>query len=253
MYSSAYDLKAFYNTRTGRVVRRVLKDRIAEIWPDVKNLRLLGCGYATPYLRHYIDEAERVISLMPAGQGAHHWPQTADEKNLVCLSEQSEIPIETNSVDRILMIHDLEYCEFLQPNFEEIWRVLKSNGRLLVVVPNRNGFWSHAEWSPFGQGRPFSTSQLYQSLRDNLFTHERTEEALFMPPIQWSPVLKFASGFERIGKTAFPMVAGVHIVEASKQLYGRVDKGQGAKVKIRGRGIFVPKPAARSSTSYASS
>lgn len=243
MQSSAYDLKSFYNTRIGRVVRRVLRQRIETIWPDAKDLRFMSCGYATPYLRNYMDTAERVFSIMPAAQGAHDWPQTGNEKNLVCLSERSELPIETNSIDRVLLIHDLEYCEFMPQHFAEIWRVLKSNGRLLAVVPNRGGFWAHADWSPFGQGSPFSSHQLNQALRENLFVHERTEEALFMPPIQWNSMMKFASTFEKIGQTAIPIAAGVHIVEASKQLYGRVDKGQGAKVKIRGRGIFMPKPA----------
>ena len=243
MQPSAYDLKAFYNTRIGRVVRRTLKDRIEKIWHDVKDLRFMGCGYATPYLRGYMDNAERVFSVMPAGQGAHDWPQAANEKNRVCLSESAELPIETNSIDRALLVHDLEYCEFLQPHFAELWRVLKSNGRLMVITPNRRGLWARSDWSPFGQGRPFSVSQLSQLLRENLFVHETTEEALFMPPVQWNAALKFAGTFEKIGQSTCPMMAGVHIVEASKQLYGRIDKGQGAKVKVRGRGIFMPKPA----------
>ncbi len=200
MYRSVYDLRAFYAGKVGRVVRRVLRERIRAFWPDVKSLRVMGCGYASPYLRIFMEEAERVLALMPAGQGAHHWPANAikseynasqPEKNLVCLAEESELPIETASVDRVLLIHDLEFSEHLKENLGEIWRVLKSNGRLLVIVPNRSGFWARADWSPFGQGTPYSASQIHGYLRDNLFIHERTEEALFVPPVKFSLFLPF--------------------------------------------------------------
>lgn len=240
MYRSVYDIRGFYTTKIGRVVRRILKERIRAFWPDVKGLRVMGCGYATPYLRIFKDDAERVFALMPASQGAHHWPY--DEKNLVCLSEESEIPVETASVDRVLLIHNLEFSEHLKVHLQEIWRVLKSNGRLLVVVPNRSGFWAHADWSPFGQGTPYSATQICNYLRDNQFVHERTEEALFMLPLKWSFFLKSARFMERFGQKYLSVGGGVHMVEATKQLYARADTGSGSRVTVRGRG-FVPVPA----------
>lgn len=242
MYTSVYDLKSFYNTRTGRVVRRVLRERIREMWPDLHGLRVMGTGYAVPYSRMFMGEVERVFSVMPAGQGAHHWPQGAGEKNLVCLAAQAELPIETNSVDRVLMVHDLEFSEFPQPDLQEIWRVLKSSGRLLVIVPNRAGLWAHADWSPFGQGTPYSVNQICHYLRDHLFVHERTEEALFMPPSRSSLFLKSAAFFERTGSKYFPIAAGVHMVEAGKQIYARVDKGSSVTVSTQNRGRLFPLP-----------
>ncbi|MCB1721284.1 MAG: methyltransferase domain-containing protein [Rhodospirillales bacterium] len=240
MYESVYDFKTFYNTRIGRIVRRVLQERIREIWPDVHGLSLMGIGYATPYLRIFREEAERVFAIMPAGQGAHDWPH--EGPNCVALAEQAELPIETNSVDRILMVHNLEFTEFPKPALQEIWRVLKSNGRLLVVTPNRAGLWARTEHSPFGHGTPYSLTQLTHALRDNLFVHETTEEALFVPPLKYSTLLKSAGFFERYGRSILPVVAGVHIVEASKQIYASVDRGSGSTVRIRGRGVFMPKP-----------
>lgn len=243
MYRSVYDLKAFYNSKTGRVLRRVLQKRIRAFWPDVSGLRVMGCGYATPYLGTFRGEAERVIGCMPAGQGVHAWPQGAGEvdKNLVFISEEGELPIENSSVDRILLVHSLEFSELLRPGFEEIWRVLKANGRLLVVVPNRSGFWARADWSPFGHGTPYSASQIRYYLHDNLFVHERTEGALFLPPVKYSLALKSAGMFEYAGAMLWPFMAGVHMVEASKQLFAGADMGAGSKIKVRGRG-FVARP-----------
>jgi SAM-dependent methyltransferase len=244
MYETVYDIKAFYNGMVGRVVRRVIQQRIREIWPNVAGMRILGCGYATPYLRSFMDEAERVTAIMHAPYGAHPWPyhNYPGERNLACLAEESELPIETNSVDRVLLVHNLEYSQLLAENLKEIWRVLKSNGRILVIVPNRSGWWSRADWAPFGHGRPYKASQIQNLLRDHMFVHERCDQALFVPPIKYSLFLKSAGVYEQIGRRFLPVMAGVHIVEASKQLYARADHGSGSRVMVRGRRFF-PRPA----------
>src|SRR5688572_14876337 len=101
MYPSAYDLKGFYNTLGGRIIRRIIRERIMEFWPDVQGQRVMGVGYAAPYLKPFLPGAERTFAVMPAGIGAHDWPE--DQKNLVCVSAEPDLPLETNSVDRILM------------------------------------------------------------------------------------------------------------------------------------------------------
>lgn len=243
MIYSVSDFKAFYASRTGRVVRRLLRQKIQQIWPEVKSLSVLGCGYAVPYLAAFQDQAERVCAVMPAGQGVHRWPASTrgGTKNLVCLSEESELPFEASSMDRIILMHYLEYSEFIHPALQEIWRVLKPNGRLLVVVPNRAGLWARADWSPFGCGTPYSTDQICQYLKTNGFLIENTEEALFMPPVRWSFIMKTSALWERLGRTILPIVSGVHIVEVSKQLFVTATPSSGSRVRVRGRG-FIGRP-----------
>lgn len=236
-----YDLKSFYNGKMGRVVRRIMQERIGRFWPDMRGLRLAGCGYAVPYLRAYRGEAERVVAMMQPETGALHWPH--DEKNCVALSGSNALPLETNSVDRVLLMHGLEHSRHMDLDFDELWRILKSNGRMLVIVPNRSGMWAHADWSPFGQGTPYSWSQLCRRLQEHMFIYERSEEALFLPPIKYSPLLKSAGLLEYIGSHYLPIAAGVHMVEVSKQLYAKPDPGPGSKILSRMPKGFIPKPA----------
>lgn len=247
MQNSAYDLKSFYNGRVGGVVRQVVREAIARAWPDVKGLRVMGCGYAVPYLEDFRGQAERVFALMPAGQGAHVWPSSSG--NLVCLAEESELPVESGSIDCALLVHSLEYSELPLANLSEIWRVLKSNGRLLAVLPNRAGLWSMAGSSPFGHGAPFSCAQTCAALRDSLFTIERAGYALYAPP--FSPFLfhRSARFFERGGAWLYPPFAGLHVIEATKQIYGAMPLRERSGVRIRGRGILVPRPASPDSRS----
>jgi len=214
------DLREFYQSSLGQVARRMIRRRIRLLWPNVRGQRILGIGYATPYLRPFRDEAERVVAVMPAAQGVTYWP--AEGAGLAALADEAELPFETMSMDRVLLIHGLETTEQLRPMMREIWRVLAGNGRLLVVVPNRRGVWARADWTPFGHGFPYSPSQLKQVLRDTMFVPERTDYALFIPPLRSRALLTMAPAWEELGSRWFSAVSGVTIVEASKQIFAGV-------------------------------
>ncbi len=68
------DLRDFYATSLGAVARRMVNPTIRALWPDVGGMSLLGFGYATPYLRPYLDEALRVCAVMPDRMGVLTWP-----------------------------------------------------------------------------------------------------------------------------------------------------------------------------------
>ncbi len=229
---NAYSLKSFYNSRKGKIIRYIVRQKILSTWPEIKSKRLMGYGYAMPYMKPYMDDASRTFNMMPAQLGVHNWPP--ESNNLVCLHEESTLPLETNSVDFVLMVHALEFLDNPEETFEEVWRVLKSTGRLLIVVPNRLGLWARADWSPFGQGRPYSIGQVEDFLNDNLFVHEHTSHALFSPPFEKEILLKGAHFFEKVGPYLYPALGGVHVIEATKQLYagtGKLARAEGRDVK----------------------
>ena len=111
--------------------------------------------------------------------------------------------------------------------------------------------WARSDWAPLGHGTPYSASQVCYHLKENMFVHERTEEALFMPPVKYKFILRMAGAFESFGSNVLPIASGVHMVEASKQLYASIDKGSGLGVRVRGRDVFrgrgVPAPQSFSS------
>jgi SAM-dependent methyltransferase len=219
MFADVVDLREFYGTRLGQVARRMVLHRIRELWPDMAGLRLLGLGYATPYLRPYLAEAERVIALMPAAQGVLHWP--AEGPNRVVLTDEGELPFPDFSIDRVLLIHGLEFSEQVRPMLKEAWRVLAGGGRLLAVVPNRRGIWARLDNTPFGQGHPYTTGQLSHLLREENFTAERTGAALYVPPTRSRMMLRSAAAWEGIGARWFTTFGGVVMVEAVKEIYTR--------------------------------
>ena len=238
MYTDVVDLRDFYETRRGQVARHMIRRTVRALWPDLRGLRVLGLGYATPYLRQFRDEAERVIACMPAGQGVLHWP--LEGPWAVALTEETELPLPDYSVDRVLLVHGLESSENLSDLLDEIWRVLTGDGRVLVVVPNRRGLWAQVERTPFGSGHPYSQSQISKLLRASMFTPTRTGAALFVPPTRSRALLRSAAAWERVGASIFPRFAGVLVVEAGKQLYSPSASAQ--RATRRRRPIVVPFP-----------
>ncbi|MFN8828548.1 MAG: methyltransferase domain-containing protein [Labrys sp. (in: a-proteobacteria)] len=211
------DLRDFYGTPLGGVVRRLVGHKIRSRWPDTTGQRLAGIGFAAPYLSVFQSEAERICALMPATQGVIEWP--AGGPYAAALVEETELPLPDASIDKVLAVHLLEEAESAGDTLREIWRILAPGGTVLIVAPNRRGVWARSDATPFGHGRPFSKPQLTQLLRDALFSPVGWSEALYGPPSRRAYMLRSAVAFERLGATLSAPFAGVHIVEASKQVF----------------------------------
>ena len=108
----------------------------------------------------------------------------------------------------------------------EVWRVLAPSGRVMAVIPNRRGVWTRTDTTPFGHGRPYSRSQITQLLRQTWFTPAAWGEALFLPPVGKGWFLRSAMAWERVGAALSLPFAGVHIVEATKQVYRAIPAGR---------------------------
>ena len=232
MYLDVIDLRAFYADHLGRVAKRLIGARLNERWPSVAGDRVLGIGYATPYLRDLCRDAERVIALMPAAQGVVNWPP--EGPNAAALVADDALPLPDASIDRVLAVHALEMAASAPDQLREIWRVLAPGGRVILVVPNRSGIWARAETTPFGCGRPFGRGQLTVLLHEALFSPLGWTVALAAPPFRRRPWLQTGVAWERVGRNLWPAFAGVIIVEATKQLY------QGLPARERARGRLKP-------------
>jgi SAM-dependent methyltransferase len=211
------DLRNFYTQRLGIVARRFIGRGVRARFADLSGLRVVGVGYATPYLGLFREEAERCMAFMPAVQGAMKWPTS--RPGLAALVDELELPLPDSAVDRVLLVHALEMAHDPTALLREVWRVLAAGGRLLVVVPNRRGVWARMDTTPFGHGRPYSRSQISQLMRETWFTPTGWGEALHVPPVARGWFLRSAVAWERAGAILAAPFAGVHIVEATKQVY----------------------------------
>ncbi len=250
MHLDVLDLRAFYyRTKLGRSAQRSLQEALLRLWPETRDLTVVGFGFAAPVLRPFLRDARRVIALMPAQQGVMHWP--AKGPNVGALVEETHWPIPAGTVDRLVVAHGLETCERPLALLGEIWRVLAPGGQVVFIVPNRSGLWARRDATPFGYGRPYSFGQLESLLIESRFTPERHSAALYAPPSHRRFWLQTAQFWERIGRRLNPQfMAGALLVEAKKQVYAR-PPSDGVRVVVPGPfevlgglGRPAPEPAA---------
>src|ERR1700735_3451080 len=236
MASDVVDLRDFYRTPLGKAARRMIRQAVRRMWPDLHGQRLLGIGYPAPFLGAISTDTERTLALMPASLGVLAWP--ADGANLALLADEGELPFADFSMDRVLLVHALEISEQAGPMLKEVWRVLAGGGRLLIIAPNRRGIWARLDRTPFGSGRPYTMSQLSQLLRDEQFTPVGSDTALFLPPARKRMIRRSALAWERMGKRWFPTFAGVVLVEATKQIYAKPTLARAPRRRL----VYAPAP-----------
>jgi SAM-dependent methyltransferase len=247
MSTDVVDLRSFYASPLGHVARRFVGRSIVGFWDDVTGTRLVGIGYAVPYLTLLRDQAERTLAFMPATQGVVNWAASNgsasghNSGSASALVDPLLLPLDDASVDRVLLVHALESSENAEELLAECWRVLAPGGRILLVVPNRRGLWARMDGTPFGHGTPFSRRQIEKLMRATLFSPEKWAEALFTPPLQRPSILRSAALWEKVGTGLGLPFSGVHVIDATKQFYRRAPAK--SKRAFALRHVLQPLPA----------
>lgn len=235
MTSDVGRLIAYYKSPLGRISRALVREQIIALAGNVADKRVLGLGFATPYLRFALTPAERVLALMPARQGASAWPREGPSQTV--LSDPLEMPLADAAIDMTIAVHALEHVSDAEELMRELWRITAPNGHLLLVVPRRRGIWAQRDATPFGQGNPYSGGQLEKLLRDHSFVPEAWRDGLFMPPIQSSLFLRSARFFEGVGRLFGPPMSGVICVRARKEAFPAVPRRKRAERYVRLPGL----------------
>lgn len=228
------DLKEFYGGQIGQFALGLLSEKLRGRWPSLKEMRLCAIGYGLPCIeRNWPNEDS--TAFMPAIMGVVPWPD--GQKNRSALVNEVHLPLADNSVDCVLILHALEMTYDPETMMHELWRVLVSGGRALIVVPSRSGSWARRDMTPWGSGRPFSRRQLRHLLRDAGFSPLVWEACLAAPPSRWPPISRLAKLIERPMSRLLPQLCGLTIVEAQKLVYAPVRRARTRS--------FVLKPVSR--------
>lgn len=208
-------LKDFYRSPLGASVQSLIHQRLRATIKAHAGERLLCIGYGLPFLDPFMQDFERIVTLMPARQGAVFWPETG--KCLSLLGDETHIPFDDAVFDRVIVIHALEFLDHVRGLLREIWRIMAPGAKAHIITPNRSGLWARMEHTPFGNGRPFSRRQLNNLLNECLLSTRSWETSLTLPPLSFLRWLMPIS--DRLGQQFWPRLGGVHIVEAEKVIY----------------------------------
>ena len=224
--TAEYNAELFYQSATGQVASQLILRKLAPlITSDGENISAAGIGFTAPYL----SKASPIIQLQTVG----HTPPPARDRQHCAMIDPTALPLLDASLDLCVMVHGLETSSSPSATLDETWRVLKGQGRLVLVVPHRANIWSMKEATPFGFGQPYSVNQIKKLLKNHDFEVGRIRQSLAAPPSFSGLYSKYAPLAERL-PTFF---GGVLIVEARKMIYSV--RGVRASSPRLGAGVVV--------------
>ncbi len=121
-------LKVFYDSAAGHKQCRIIRRKIADLWPHVNNEKIIGYGFTLPYLPVFNAE-NSMIALSPANMGALDLHQGI----LSVMTDEEHLPVRNEVIDKIVAAHALENAEDMHNLIFEFWRILKPYGRALFI------------------------------------------------------------------------------------------------------------------------
>ena len=215
------ELKEFYyGTELGQTTKELINKILDNKINTETDSLTVGFGFACPFLESKIkdNDDKNFLLLMPNEQGVVSWPNKS--KSVTALVDEVSWPVNTSAADLILISHGLEVSDNQDLLLQEVLRVLKDSGKLVILVPNRTGFWARSDSTPFGYGKPYSISQLTALLRKNQFQIESITPSLYGFPAKKGYWLKSLLLWEKVGKKLNSFfLGGLLVVEARKDVY----------------------------------
>lgn len=214
---------AFYQTHEGQTCAALLRERLLWFWPDLRGQRVLGLGYAAPYLGAWRGRG----ALCIAACTPDHWPPMADrpdgaagagrEQN--CVVDPYALPFDDEAFDRIVLVHACAEPDQMVPLLRAAGRVLKDDGRMLMIVPSRLGGRVRQKNIPFARDVAFSRTGLRTTLGHAMLLAERRDEALFLPARQACTSVRRGRRSDIAGKVLLPGLGSLMLVEAVKNVF----------------------------------
>lgn len=144
----------------------------------------------------------------------------AGTRDSALIGDAQQLPVATDSVDAVILPHTLDFAAEPHQVLREVDRVLIPEGRVVIVGFNPFSIWG--AWRLFARwrgavpwcGHFVSYSRLNDWLSLMGLDVERMDVLEFRPPTRSQ---RF-DVIERLGRQAWPMLAGVYVVRAVKRV-----------------------------------
>jgi ubiquinone biosynthesis O-methyltransferase len=184
----------------------------------------VGCGTGN-YSMNLAQKGAKVFGVDYSEWMLRIAIRNAVEKG-VCIDHRhaslEELPYNDDSFDVVLCMNVLEFSENPRKAVDEMFRVLKKDGQLIVGVLNQKSLWGFTQRlkKTFAKGayyearffRPEEIEELLRLKNNGL----KLSTTIYFPPLNHKNVLKWSKVFEKIGQKALPKSGALIIAKARK-------------------------------------
>jgi len=218
MATTTQYLNNFYQTPLGKGVASIINNVIGGLWSKADGQTIVGTGHAHPYLTQFLCATNQTLLAIPQKSNAQCWP--TNDNNSAVVIDETLWPFQTDSIDKLVMVHHLEFSVLKSKLLQQAWRTLKPNGEIIIIVPNKNSIWSRSSRTPFGCGHAYTEYQMESILNNYGFEKITAIKTLMLPPYHHSIITKNILMFEKINNFCHNIFGGIIIFKAVKQVYG---------------------------------
>ncbi|EHD14320.1 hypothetical protein CIN_02520 [Commensalibacter intestini A911] len=201
-----------------------LQHKLAQIWPDLYGLSFLSTGQTLPLIpRNIWYPHDHIHGIFNITENNYLKYLTGYNPQICCFSIVS-FPFQDCSIDRILYIHDKTITkEQFDLFLRSCWKTLSDDGKIILLLPNKLGWWSVIENISLRYRNTFFIQKLNIVLKQQMFRISHYEKVLYFPPrIMNIASLRTNRILEFIGLFFVPFGGGYHLIEIEKNLYAPI-------------------------------
>lgn len=209
IYPYLADLRHFYKTPLGYQCQYFLGKYVKIFSQKAQQSGIIG--YGLPYISTI---PEVVFSTLPVQQGIDF-----NQKNM-CLSHLDCLPLKDNCLDFLLVVHCFEFYERPLVFLQEIKRVLKDQGTLVIIVPYFFSYWLRKFSNPFSLGKHYTSFRMQKFFENVGLTVEAVKGTLCFPCFNKGYDSNFLRSWEQFSQKFFPILPNVMIYKVTKQTPG---------------------------------
>lgn len=184
-YNSDILVQRYFQLRKTDTIKETLQIGKSDIVIDI------GCGSGVQ-LKEVGGNGYALAIGMDINQNVLQYARNRSLPNTEYIRADAQyLPIKTDSVDKIICAEIIEHLTTPQNLVNEITRVLKKDGSVVITTPNGRSIWKIYEffWDKFGKGRDYGTTHLYfyteSSLKDCFIGFSKcvTKTIFFVSPL----------------------------------------------------------------------
>lgn len=210
---SPEEYDAWYKTPLGSLCDRLEKETIFELFKPKELVLDIGCGTGN-YTLELANQGVNAVGIDSSFDMAVFAKMKAERNGLktsFVVGNVEAMPFKNDVFDGALSITTLCFVSNTEMTVDEIKRVVKPEGDLVLGELNRLSYWAVLrrikalfKKSSYRRASFFSLQKLKGLLEEVELKNLKWSSCLYFPPVNLSWILKRYRFFERIGKIMFP-------------------------------------------------
>jgi len=166
-YRKMYDLEGTHWWFVGK--RKILLTLLDKLYTQTTNIRIMDVGCGTGIIMRCLEKYGSVVGIDTSDEALNFCRLRGKEK--VYKANITQLPFDSSSFDLITALDVIEHVEADERALQELFRVCKKDGRVIITVPAYDFLWGKHDVA-LGHKRRYTSKKLKKKIRNVGFNIE---------------------------------------------------------------------------------